>query len=112
MHFYLPTPRNRSNTRRYGVERREFLRYLAMVSAIPQLSLQASGPIEKSFKFQEDPFSLGVTSGDPSSDGVVLWTRLSSAPLQLGGLPNLPIEVQWEISEDEKFSKTVQKVTQ
>ncbi len=111
MHFYLPTPRNRSNTRRYGVERREFLRYLAMVSAIPQLSLQASGPIEKSFKFQEDPFSLGVTSGDPSSDGVVLWTRLSSAPLQLGGLPNLPIEVQWEISEDEKFSKTVQKGT-
>src|SRR5258706_224718 len=27
------------------------------------------------------PFTLGVASGDPLSDGVVLWTRLAPAPL-------------------------------
>ena len=25
----------------------------------------------------DDPFQLGIASGDPSPDGVVLWTRLA-----------------------------------
>ena len=29
----------------------------------------------------ENPFSLGVASGDPSPDGFVLWTRLARLPL-------------------------------
>jgi alkaline phosphatase D len=29
-----------------------------------------------------DPFTLGVASGDPTSDAVVLWTRLSREVLQ------------------------------
>ena len=28
-----------------------------------------------------DPFTLGVASGDPEPDGVVLWTRLAVNPL-------------------------------
>ena len=31
--------------------------------------------------FAGDPFSLGVASGDPTPDGIVLWTRLAPAPL-------------------------------
>ena len=32
-----------------------------------------------------DPFTLGVASGDPRPDGVVLWTRLAPEPLEPGG---------------------------
>ena len=32
-------------------------------------------------RWQNDPFSLGVASGQPQLDGVVLWTRLRIAPV-------------------------------
>lgn len=51
-----------------------------------------------------DPFTLGVASGDPANDGVVLWTRLAPRPLDPdGGLPPHAIPVRWEISADEHF---------
>src|ERR1700752_2169323 len=34
------------------------------------------------------PFTLGVASGDPEPDGVVLWTRLAPDPLAGGGMPS------------------------
>ncbi len=37
--------------------------------------------------FPKSPFTLGVGSGDPSPDGVVLWTRLALDPLNGGGMP-------------------------
>jgi alkaline phosphatase D len=58
--------------------------------------------------FEADPFSLGVASGDPSSTGVVLWTRLAPKPLEPGGgLPAELIEVQWEIADDESMKNVV-----
>lgn len=51
-----------------------------------------------------NPFMLGVASGDPTSDGVVLWTRLAPTPLDpAGGMPPHPVPVRWEISPDEQF---------
>lgn len=35
-------------------------------------------------KFSSYPFTLGVASGDPLSDSVVLWTRLAPDPLNGG----------------------------
>ena len=44
---------------------------------------------------QDDPFTLGVASGMPRHDSVVLWTRLAPRPQEpLGGLPEAPIRVQ------------------
>jgi alkaline phosphatase D len=62
------------------------------------------------------PFTLGVASGDPLPDGVVLWTRLATAPLNgdgHGGMPNQSVDVEWQVSTDEVFSNVVQsgKVT-
>ena len=37
-----------------------------------------------------DPFTLGVASGDPLPDGVVLWTRLALDPLADDGLGGMP----------------------
>ncbi|MGH3752689.1 MAG: alkaline phosphatase D family protein [Pseudonocardiaceae bacterium] len=53
-----------------------------------------------------DPFTVGVASGDPSPDGVVLWTRLAPSPLAedgLGGMPSRPVDVAWEFAADEGF---------
>ncbi|SDJ64681.1 alkaline phosphatase D [Actinopolyspora mzabensis] len=59
-----------------------------------------------------EPFSLGVASGDPLPTGVVLWTRLAPKPTAAdgkGGMPNRPYPVRWEISEDERFARPVQR---
>ncbi|MEO3745755.1 alkaline phosphatase D family protein [Plantactinospora sp. B5E13] len=55
-------------------------------------------------------FTLGVASGDPTPDGVVLWTRLAPDPLApdgLGGMPDRPVTVRWEVAEDERFRRVV-----
>ncbi|GAA4007829.1 alkaline phosphatase D family protein [Allokutzneria multivorans] len=67
----------------------------AATAATPARALSAS------------PFTLGVASGEPSTDGFVLWTRLAVAPLNgdgLGGMPNRDVEVRWEVSENESFA--------
>ncbi|GAA2796751.1 alkaline phosphatase D family protein [Saccharopolyspora taberi] len=60
----------------------------------------------------DDPFTLGVASGDPSPDGFVLWTRLAPRPLDdngLGGMPDRVVPVEWEIAEDERFGRIVRR---
>ncbi len=54
------------------------------------------------------PFTLGVASGEPSPDGMVLWTRLAIDPLAddgLGGMGRRRTEVHWELAADERFRK-------
>jgi alkaline phosphatase D len=55
------------------------------------------------------PFTLGVASGDPTADGVVLWTRLAPRPLEGGGMPQHPIAVRWEIALDERMGSIVKR---
>ena len=54
------------------------------------------------------PFALGVASGDPLPDGVVLWTRLAPDPANGGGMTGDPVPVRWELAADEGFSRIVQ----
>jgi alkaline phosphatase D len=62
--------------------------------------------------FDKYPFSLGVASGDPFPDGVVIWTRLAPEPLSGGGMPMRAVEVEWEVASDERFTTIVKKGTQ
>src|SRR5438045_5838763 len=59
--------------------------------------------------FDAYPFSLGVASGDPLPDGVVLWTRLAPKPLEGGGMPMVTVDVDWEVARDAGFASVVQK---
>ncbi|MCA9079774.1 MAG: alkaline phosphatase D family protein [Planctomycetaceae bacterium] len=97
-----------NTSRRYGIPRREFLRYMAAVSAIPTLGLNLQGQAAETPHFKDTPFSLGVASGDPEPDGVVLWTRLAPQPLDGGGMPDRPVAVRWEVAHDESFGDVVQ----
>ena len=65
--------------------------------------------------FGGDPFRLGVASGDPLADGVVLWTRLAPEPLAedgSGGMPNGKVSVRWEVAKDEGFRSVVRRGTE
>lgn len=61
--------------------------------------------------FASYPFTLGVASGAPREDRVVLWTRLAPQPLEDGGMPDETIDVEWQIAEDESFTRIVAKGT-
>lgn len=61
--------------------------------------------------FRYYPFSLGIASGDPVADGVVLWTRVAPEPLAGGGMPNQAVEVGWQVGEATK-SGSLEKVVQ
>lgn len=52
--------------------------------------------------WSSDPFALGVASGCPRPDSVVLWTRLAPAAAPADGEP-----VGWELAADERFATVV-----
>ncbi|HSN71422.1 MAG TPA: alkaline phosphatase D family protein, partial [Steroidobacteraceae bacterium] len=57
-----------------------------------------------------DPFMLGVASGYPQPDAVVLWTRLlPDQDGEDGPLPPSGIPVDWEIAADEQFTRVVRR---
>src|SRR4051812_38411966 len=77
----------------------------AAAVAPPLLSRRVSAtPI-----FDAYPFPLGVASGDPLSDGVVLWTRLAPKPLERGGMPMANVPVAWEVARDPQFRQIALK---
>ncbi|MEG2034582.1 MAG: PhoD-like phosphatase N-terminal domain-containing protein, partial [Janthinobacterium sp.] len=47
------------------------------------------------------PFALGVASGSPLPDAVVLWTRICYDPLQSAATPAIALNVRWEVADDE-----------
>ncbi|WP_419994408.1 alkaline phosphatase D family protein [Streptomyces boninensis] len=79
---------------------------LAFATNLPQAHAAEGDP--KTIK--DDPFTLGVASGDPHSDGVVLWTRLAPKPYETGGgLPATAFPVAWEIAHDEGFRRIARR---
>lgn len=84
-----------------GIERRHFLAASAVLLGLPGAYCTRRRP-----SFTSDPFTLGVASGDPLSDSVVLWTRL--APLS-EELSRENVEVSWSIASDEAMRSTVRE---
>ncbi|WP_129840795.1 alkaline phosphatase D family protein [Streptomyces sp. RFCAC02] len=89
-------------------------------TAAAALALTGAGPglgtarVWAAPRFATDPFALGVASGDPLPDGVVLWTRLAPDPLALdgrGGMPDGRVAVSWQVADDEAFSRVVREGT-
>lgn len=94
-------------------ERRQFLQlasYAAASAASLSLPRSVWSQTDSSRKFETNPFALGVASGSPTSDSVVLWTRLIDSNLGFFGasFDNKAIAVRWEVADDDKFSHIVQ----
>jgi len=56
-----------------------------------------------------NPFYLGVASGDPRPDSVVIWTRLARETLGNALSSNEPVAVDYEIAETANFSTIYRK---
>jgi alkaline phosphatase D len=66
---------------------------------------QAQGAELGAWTESADVFTLGVASGEPRPDAVVLWTRLAPKPLQAeGGMPDRAVPVRWEVASDDRFA--------
>lgn len=90
--------------------RRDVLRLMVASAALSALPLGcAEGPPIPVPEWEGDPFTLGVASGDPMADSVILWTRLAPKPLEGGGMPQEQVPVKWQLAEDEGFSKVRQE---
>jgi len=90
------------------MDRRDFLadlsRVAALAATVPNVWRVTTRP-----RFADDPFQLGVASGDPTPTGGVLWTRLAPRPLEPdGGMPGPRTVVSWEVANDDAF-KTIAK---
>src|SRR3569623_512311 len=84
--------------------RRQFLAAAGAVAAWPVLAPPQSAIARKKVSLKDQPFKLGVASGDPTSDGFVLWTRLAPEPLTGSGMPLENVKVDWQVASVEVMS--------
>jgi alkaline phosphatase D len=90
--------------------RRAVLRMAAGLAASAVLAPVASLRVWAQPSFSSYPFTLGVASGSPRQNGIVLWTRLAPEPLA-GGMPRENVELTWELATDEGFRNIVRTGT-
>jgi alkaline phosphatase D len=93
------------------MDRRAFLKATARLTALAALGQVAGCVPTQPLKLNKDPFTLGVASGDPLPDGVVLWTRLAPDPLAGGGMGTAPVEVEWLVARDDAMRDVVRSGT-
>ena len=91
------------------ISRRSFLLSTAGLTAGAWLTRSSQGLAQP--RFTRDPYTLGIASGYPEPDGIILWTRLAPDPLAGGGMPPLPVEVTWEVAGDDTFRQVVRRGT-
>ncbi|WP_055563265.1 alkaline phosphatase D family protein [Streptomyces atriruber] len=84
---------------------------LAFATNLPTAGVAGAAELDAR-RIADDPFTLGVASGDPQPTSVLLWTRLAPAPYEPGGgLPQERVTVQWEIAHDARFRRVVRRGT-
>ncbi|MYW64577.1 alkaline phosphatase [Streptomyces sp. SID8379] len=113
------TPQHTPELRAAGqyLARRRFLTVTGAAAALafsvnlPVAGTAAAAELDAA-KITADPFTLGVASGDPLPDSVLLWTRLAPTPYEAGGgLPAERVEVAWELALDERFRRIIRRGT-
>ncbi|UFQ15302.1 MULTISPECIES: alkaline phosphatase D family protein [Streptomyces] len=109
------SPELRAAARHLG--RRRFLTVtgaaaaLAFATDLPTEGVAAAAELDAR-RIKDDPFTLGVASGDPLPSSVLLWTRLAPAPYQPGGgLPKERVTVHWELAHDARFRRVARRGT-
>jgi alkaline phosphatase D len=91
------------------MRRRRFVTDLARAAALCA-TLPTEWRLTWRPSFADNPFTLGVASGDPTPTGAVLWTRLAPRPYEPeGGMPGTRPVVDWEVADDEGFARIVRR---
>ena len=101
-----------SKTQASLIDRRRFLEYTwCGVGVSLSLALLPGHEILASPRFGDDPFTLGVASGDPTDDGIVLWTRLAPEPGNPDVLGRSFVPVRWRVATDSRMRHVVARGT-
>ena len=89
------------------LDRRRFLKLSGGSAAAVMAAGRITGARNaRAAELDPQPFCLGVASGDPAHDSVVLWTRLAPEPLVAGGgMSDELVEVRWEVAADDGFTR-------
>jgi alkaline phosphatase D len=91
----------------YLFGRRGFLTGMGAALLSTAVSAQTFSPFDSKERLGGYPFTMGIASGEPSSDGFVLWTRLAPKPLEPGGgMPDRPVLVRWQIALVKKCARS------
>jgi phosphodiesterase/alkaline phosphatase D-like protein len=98
----------RTKTQPSSAARRQFLRYTWQgVGASFSLAPVPGRELFGAARFGDNPFTLGVASGDPTAEGIVLWTRLAPLPADPAGLGRRVIPVGWRVAGDSRMRHVV-----
>jgi alkaline phosphatase D len=97
------------------VNRRRFLGGIGAVAglaAFSQVPLEGSALGAPRIRSGEHPFKLGIASGEPEPEGVVLWTRLVPELFSPdGGMPTRRVPVDWQVALDPGMRRVVKRGT-
>ena len=95
-----------------SIDRRRFLRDTWHgVGASLSLALLSGRDLFATGGLGRNPFTLGVASGDPAPDGIVLWTRLAPEPANPASLGRRVIPVGWRVASDSRMRRVVARGT-
>ncbi|MBA2948736.1 alkaline phosphatase D family protein [Streptomyces himalayensis] len=84
---------------------------LAFATNLPAAGAASAAELDAA-QITENPFTLGVASGDPLPGSVILWTRLAPAPYEPdSGLPQERVTVHWELAHDSGFRRMARRGT-
>jgi alkaline phosphatase D len=91
------------------LDRRRFLALSGSVAGVLALGLLPGDDAFAAPSLGADPFTLGIASGDPQPESLVLWTRLAPEPLNGGGMPDRPVPVRWAVATDDGMRRVVRR---
>lgn len=90
-------------------DRRHLLRQAAWLAGAALMPGAWTSAVAQT-RMAEYPFGLGVASGDPTADGVVLWTRIAPRPREPGfGMGRAPVIVDWLVAEDAGLTRVARR---
>ncbi|MFM1896933.1 MAG: alkaline phosphatase [Pseudomonadota bacterium] len=100
------------NRKQPALSRRSLLRRASFLASAALLPGMLSNGAKAQTRLLDYPFKLGVASGDPLSDGFVIWTRLAPFPTELDyGMDPEPVLVNWQVAERDSMANVVMEGT-
>ena len=102
----------RSRLKDWKLDRRRFLYATGGLAGLVATSPLQALTEKVTPSFSTNPFTLGVASGDPLADSVMLWTRLAVEPLAAdgsGGIDPVRVPVQWYVATDDRMRHVVRR---
>ena len=98
-----------------AIDRRRLLMLTGQgLTAAMTLALLPGDDLAAATNLGDTPFKLGVASGDPEPDSIVIWTRLAPDPLAgdgHGGMPAGQAPVRWQVASDPQMRNVVAQGT-